>query len=742
MSTVTGDVVEDPAEGSSGEDPVSRVLPSGDEAGTAPGDRRFRPDVEGLRAIAVVLVVLYHASFPGLHGGFVGVDVFFVISGFVITGLLLRERSSTARTSLASFYGRRVRRILPAGTLVIVATVIAAYVVLGTVYGNPTAVAARWTAVFLANFHFAGIGTDYLNATLPPSPLQNFWSLAVEEQFYLVYPAIFLVMASVRSAVSLRARLVFILVPIILMSLLLSAVQTSSSPTAAFFSPFTRAWELALGALVAVATPTLLRLGRNTATLMTWVGLAAIGYAAVAYSSATAYPGTAVIVPVVGTALVIAGGTPVPAWGAESVLKLAPFQFFGRLSYSLYLWHWPILIIAAEYAGKNSLPFSQNLGWLALSLVASYATYRLIENPVRHAQALAKSKGLALGIGVVLIAISLVVATVALENHKPSKASTSTGVTGLIPSLTPDALKQAIADAPTIKVLPADLTPSLAGVRSDWGGPPPPCWPSFAQTSVPACVYGDPAGTHTMVLYGDSHAAMWFDAMNLTGELSHWRLIILTKGDCPTLDLAFRNPPGVGKPGGAFAACAEWHKFALARIQAIRPDVVIITQDPNLAPGDHSYPENQWQRATAAVIESLPVPASHVIVLGDIPQTAKSGPDCLARYPRNVQRCSGQNLPNIVSQNHAEASAATQTGARYIDVVPWFCSTICTGVVGHYQPYWDPYHITASYSMALGQALGYSINLAGFEAAPASGSTSTTASTATSPATPPTPSSG
>jgi len=527
---------------------------------------------------------------------------------------------------------------------------------------------------------------------------------------------------------------------------LLSAVQTSSSPTAAFFSPFTRAWELALGALVAVATPTLLRLGRNMATLMTWVGLAAIGYAAVAYSSATAYPGTAVIVPVVGTALVIAGGTPVPAWGAESVLKLAPFQFFGRLSYSLYLWHWPILIIAAEYAGKDSLPFHQNLGWLVLSLVASYATYRLIENPVRHAQALAKSKGLALGLGVVLIAISLVVATVSLENHKPSKASTSTGVTGLIPSqipsLTPDALIQAVADAPKIKVLPADLTPSLAGVRSDWGGPPPPCWPSYTQTSVPACVYGDPAGTHTLVLYGDSHAAMWFAAMNLTAALSHWRLIILTKGDCPTLDLAFRNPPGVGKPGGAFAACAQWHKFALARIQAIRPDLVIITQDPNLAPDDHSYPENQWQRATVAVIKSLPVPASHVIVLGDIPQTRTSGPACLARYPRNVQRCSGQNLPNIVSQNHAEASAATQTGARYIDVVPWFCSTICTGVVGHYQPYWDPYHITASYSMALGQALGYSINLAGFEAAPASGSTSTTASTATSPATPPTPRTG
>ena len=738
MSTVTGDLVEDPAEGTSGADPVNRVLPSGDESGTAPGDRRFRPDVEGLRAIAVVLVVLYHASFPGLHGGFVGVDVFFVISGFVITGLLLRERSSTDHTSLASFYGRRVRRILPAGTLVIVATVIAAYVVLGAVYGNPTAVAARWTAVFLANFHFAGIGTDYLNATLPPSPLQNFWSLAVEEQFYLVYPAIFLVAASIRSAISLRARLVFILVPIILMSLLLSAVQTSTAPTAAFFSPFTRAWELALGALVAVATPTLLRLGRNTATVMTWVGLAAIGYAAFAYSSSTAYPGTAVIVPVVGTALVVAGGTPVPTWGAESVLKLAPFQFFGRLSYSLYLWHWPILIIAAEYAGKDSLPFHQNLGWLVLSLVASYATYRLVENPVRHAQALAKSKGLALGLGVVLIAISLVVATAALDGVFISKASTSTGVTGMIPSLTPDALIQAVADAPKIKVLPADLTPSLAGVRNDWGGPPPPCWPSYTQTSVPACVYGDPAGTHTMVLYGDSHAAMWFAAMKLRGEQSHWRLIILAKGDCPTVDLAFRNPPGVGTSAGAFAACAQWHTFAKARIQAIRPDVVIITQDPNLAPGDHLYPEAQWQRATAAVIKSLPVPASHVIVLGDIPQTRTSGPACLARFPRNVQRCSGPNAPEIVSQNRAEAHAAAQTGARYIDVVPWFCSTICTGVVGHYQPYWDPYHITESYSMVLGQALAYSINLPSFEATPTSSAPPTTASTATSPATQPT----
>ena len=717
MSTVTGEQEQgrtgdhsvDPIDGAAG------VAGTADEAGTAPGDRRFRPDVEGLRAVAVVLVVLFHASLPGLPGGYVGVDVFFVISGFVITGLLLRERSSSSRTSLVSFYSRRVRRILPAATLVIVVTVIATYVALGALDGNPTAVAARWTALFLANFHFAGIGTDYLNATLPPSPLQNFWSLAVEEQFYLVYPAIFLMAASIRSNVSLRARLVFTLVPIILISLVLSAVQTSTSPTAAFFSPFTRAWELSLGGLVAVATPALLHLGRNTAALMTWVGLAAVGYAAVTYSSSTTYPGTAVIVPVVGTALVIAGGTPVPTWGAESVLKFAPFQFFGRLSYSLYLWHWPILIIAAEYAGKDSLPLHQNLGWLVLALVASYVTYRLIENPVRHARGLAKSNSLTLGFGVVLIATSLVVATVALGSNSTAPRAAWNAPPRAVRPLTAEVLQGLITAAPLITTLPADLTPSLAGVRSDWGGPPPECLALYAQTSVPSCTFGDPRGTKTLVLYGDSHAAMWFDVVNRIASKSHWRLVILAKGACPTLDLPIGTPLAAGNIDTAFAPCDEWHTFALHRIRAIRPDVVMMTQANDRGLGGHQYSPAQWQSAVVSVIHQLPVPSSHVIVLGDIPQTLTTGPTCLATHPQNVQQCSEQNGPDLAGQNLAEKDAAALTGAHHIDVVPWFCSVVCTGVVGHYQPYFDPYHITATYSIVLEQVLGNAIDLSGFE---------------------------
>jgi peptidoglycan/LPS O-acetylase OafA/YrhL len=682
-----------------------------DEAGTAPGDRRFRPDIEGLRAVAVLLVVLYHADLPGLTGGFVGVDVFFVISGFVITGLLLRERATTGRTSLPSFYGRRVRRILPAATLVICTTVIATYAALGVVDGNPTAVAARWTAVFLANFHFASNGTDYLAATLPPSPLQNFWSLAVEEQFYLVFPAIFLLAASLRSTVSLRARLAVTLVAIVAFSLLVSAVQTSSSPAVAFFSPLTRAWELALGALVAVATPSLLRLPRAIAAVLTWAGAAAIGFAAVAYSSATPYPGTAVVVPVVGTALVIAGGTPVPRWGVEPVLALAPVQWLGRLSYSLYLWHWPILIIAAEAAGLNGLPFHRALGWLALSLVVAYATHHLIENPVRHARTLVRSWRLTLSLGAILVAVSLAVASVELAAH-PTPAPKGTGdAPAAVHSLPPDRLAALVAAAPRITTLPTSLTPSLAGVRSDWGGPPAPCWPSYPQSSVPACVYGDPQGTHTMVLYGDSHAAMWFDMVDFIAALSHWRLVVLAKGACPVVDLPFRNPPSDPGPGGVFTACSRWHAFALQRIREIDPDLVVITQFPEATPQGASYSAARWGEATASAIRQLPVPVSRVTVLGNIPVDPHGGPECLSLHPNDVQACTGLYPAYWAVRNAAERQAARTTGARYIDTVPWFCSTVCTDVVGRYQPYWDGFHVTATYAIVLGEVLAEALDL-------------------------------
>ena len=693
------------------DDPVGTTgVDTADEAGSAPGDRRFRPDVEGLRAVAVLLVVLYHANLPGLHGGYVGVDVFFVISGFVITGLLLRERSTTNHNSLVSFYGRRARRILPAATLTIVITVIATYVVLGAVYGNPTAVAAKWTAVFLANFHIAAIGTNYLTTRLPPSPLQNFWSLAVEEQFYLVYPAVFLLAASLRSTVTLRARLVFILVPTIMLSFLYSVTLTQTSPGVAFFSPLTRAWELGLGALVAVGTPYFLRMSRFVGGAISWVGIGAIGIAAVAYSTTTSYPGSAAALPVVGTAFVIAGGTPVSGWGAESVLRLAPFQWFGRLSYSLYLWHWPILVIAAESTDQYGTPFHKNIVWLALAVLVSYATYRLVENPVRHARALARRRWLPIGLGIVLIATSLVVASVALAAHNAAHNA----ATGPIVPLSHSELNGLVRLAPFIQTMPPDLTPPLDQVQANWGGPGPPCWAADSQTSIPTCEFGDPNGTKTLAIYGDSHAEMWFKAIDRIALAARWRVIFLGKGSCAAVDLPFRNPAGLGAANGVFQQCDEWHQFALGRMRSMRPDLIVVSQSDSLKPDGSLYSPVRWEAAMISLIRTLPVPPDRVIILGNIPRLVHGGPECLSLNRNSVQKCSSPNAPDVVVHNSAERRAAQKVGARYIDTVPWFCSSICTDVIGHFLPYWNTYHVTADFSIALSGVLADSIDLASY----------------------------
>lgn len=681
----------------------------GQESGTAPGDRSFRPDIEGLRAVAVALVVLYHANLPGLTGGFVGVDVFFVISGFLITGLLLRERQRSRRTSLAHFYSRRVRRILPGATVVILVTVAATYVVLGPLSGDPTAVMARWTALFLANIHLAALGTDYLSAHQPPSPLQNFWSLAVEEQFYLVFPALVILAGWRSSAERFRARLGFVLLVVAAASLLIGVVQTSQSPTWAYFSPLPRAWELAAGALVALATSRLRTLTAGVASAMAWIGLSAIVVAALAYTDATPYPGIAVVLPVVGTVLVIAGGTAEPRTGPEWLLRRRGFQWTGRLSYSLYLWHWPILVLAAEAAGQTSLPFRSNLGWLALAVAAAVASYTLVEQPVRHARPLIGHHWRTAFLGLALVAITLVGATVALQwNQAPNTQSSSLSNAVSVPQ---PQLDQLLAAAPKITSLPPDLLPSLAQVHNDWGGPPTSCSPSFGATGEPACIFGDPHGSRTMVITGDSHAWMWFQALNLIGILSHWRVVILGKGTCPFAALPFVNPLGFGSPGGRFTQCDAFRRFVHDRIVTLRPDLVIVSENADLGPGNRRYTTQQWKDAVERAITGLPVRPNQVVIIGNVPQFPGAGPQCLALHPNDVQFCSGHNSAYVVAHNQAEQQAADSIGATYVDTVPWFCTHICTDVVGRLLPYWYSYHITRAYSIAVSSELSTALDL-------------------------------
>ena len=694
-----------------------RFLASGDESGSAPEDRAFRPDVEGLRAVAVALVVLYHVGVPHLGGGYVGVDVFFVISGYVITGLLLRERSATGHTSLVAFYGRRSRRIIPAAALVIVATVLATRIMLGVVSSAQVVSDARWASLFLANFHFTATGTNYFLAQGPVSPLQSFWSLAVEEQFYVVYPTIFLVLAAVaRRRLSLRGKLVTFLTLAGAASLTWSIVQTSSNPTTAYFSPFTRAWELALGGLVAVGAPQLRRLAPALAAALTWAGMAGIVGAAFGFTRTTPYPGALVAIPVVGTALIIAGGTAAPRYGVELLLARSPMRWLGKWSYSLYLWHWPILVIAAQYEGRQTLSVADNLGLALLALALSAITYSLLENPIRHARALTRVRWASVGTGLAVTAVCVgVISLVAPSTTASAAAGVSVPGTGLAPASAAVVARNVVLSR-DITVVPPNVTPSLAAAPNDWGGLPADaagCEAHLAVTTVPACVFGDPQGAHTMVLYGDSHALMWFEAFDAIAKSAGWRLVVLGKDWCHP-DLVLRvNPPGFGRPGGRYTPCDVWHRYVTQRIKVLDPDLLVVTEEP----GGAVYPSGKltparWEQGLVDALAQNKAPKTRQVVLGNIPITPHINPNCLARHDTDVQACSG--LPDYFyrSMAAAEKRAATTAGAQYLNVMPWFCSLTCSDIIDTIVVYKDSDHITATYSRylenVLAAALGFS----------------------------------
>ena len=385
-----------------------------DDPGTLAGDRKYRPDVEGLRAVAVAAVVLFHAKLLGFTGGFVGVDVFYVISGFVITGVLLRKFESSGSLGFADFYARRARRILPAASLVLIVTILASYHWLGFIRGGEVADDARWCAVFFGNFHFLAIGTNYFASQLPPSPLQNYWSLAVEEQFYLFYPCALALSLFAIPKFSVRHKVMILTGTVIVCSLVWSIYQTSVDPYGAYLSSLTRGWELALGGFVAAGTQYWLRIRAAVAIALTWCGVAGILVACIFFTGATPYPGWAAILPVVSSATIIAGGMAAGRWGAEAVLGTFVFRWIGKFSYSIYLWSWPILTIATQSSSRG-LSLTQRLLSILASVALAAITYAIVENPIRHSKWVAASWWKGILLGTVLIAAVIVVAT--LELH-------------------------------------------------------------------------------------------------------------------------------------------------------------------------------------------------------------------------------------------------------------------------------------------------------------------------------------
>ncbi len=426
----------------------------------------FRTDIQGLRALAVTLVILAHAKLPHFSGGFVGVDVFFVISGYVITGVLIRQSDAPFRQKISSFYRRRIRRILPASALVLVVTLIATYHWLGPLTGQSLGGDERWASLFSVNWHFIFIGTNYLSSQQPPSVILNYWSLAVEEQFYLVYPlVIYLIWAAFRSK-HRHIMLIASLVVIVATSAVWCAVQTKVDPVAAYYSPFTRVWELALGGLIAVLPVTLSRSGRRgnallgwAAALLGWIALAVIVISALVFNDSTSYPGVAVWWPVGATALLLLVGKSRSCVGPELLLSRRPLVFIGEISFGLYLWHYPLLMIPMQYSSSSEISVISRLELIGLAFILAVTSYYLFENRIRRSKWLDRRRmaTYAVGIGLILV---VWVATGLATNPVTLGAGTSAAGTPAVPNSLSNLLDQ-INRSKLRTSLPDVLYPSL-----------------------------------------------------------------------------------------------------------------------------------------------------------------------------------------------------------------------------------------------------------------------------------------
>jgi len=701
------------------------------------GERPFRGDIEGLRAVAVLAVVLYHAGIPGTRGGYVGVDVFFVVSGFLITGLLWKELRERGRVSFSSFYARRARRLVPTSVLVVAVTLVASRWWLPPLEVAAAAKDGLASALYTANYRFALLDTGYLTAKASPSPFQHYWSLAVEEQFYLLWPVLLVALwrARRRARQASMGATVIGLASAGAMSFAASLWLTHRSPPWAFFSLPTRAWELAVGALIAVGVPVLRRLTAMPAALLGWVGLALVGWSVTTFGASTAFPGLAALAPVGGTAAVLVAGFSSHRWGPARVLSWRPLQVIGRLSYCWYLWHWPALVLGAAAAGRP-LRTWERLSLVAASAVLAAVTVVTVEAPVRFSRRLAvrpgRSLALAGGLSILAATGAVIVSRsvpplhggAAVVAHVPAavspapvpstSASTLKGSTPH-PSLDPTAPALAATMRPVAEAIqgslrtapvPVNLTPSLEHAHGDRARPfNDGCFNGFEDATVNACSYGAPEGSPLVVLFGDSHATHWFPALEPVADARGWRLEVPTKATCPPIIVDVWSPYF----GRVYRECNGWRRAVLDRIRAERPKLVILGM--HRAYGS-AYRLDQyspvWIQGLTDTVRAVRSTGSRVVVLGPEPHQAGDVPTCLSEHLDNAAACA-RPVVDAVDRDGivAERAAVVAAGGDYVDVTPWFCvSTGCPVMVGNLLVYRDQNHITTSYASWLAAALG------------------------------------
>jgi peptidoglycan/LPS O-acetylase OafA/YrhL len=698
------------------------ATPRADRRSDTPARLEHRDDIQGLRAVAVLLVALGHAGVRFLQGGFVGVDVFFVLSGYLITSILLSGAAKRGHVSFIDFYSRRIRRILPAAALTLTTTVIVAYQLLNYVRAKEAVWDSFWASLFVANIRFAHQGTNYFAQGQPPSLVQHYWSLSVEEQFYLVWPAL---LSLAVFGIALRRgrevqpitrsgmrRLLVVVTVAAGASLFWSIHLTDKLPAGAYFSTFARAWELALGAALAIAATRVALVPSVLRSALGWAGVIAILVAAVTFSATTPFPGYAALLPTVGTALVIASGigrSKQSRFGLGSILSVAPMRYVGDRSYAFYLWHWPVLVIAVDYEG-HELGVGVKLMLLLGAFVLSVISYRFFEDPIRRARLRPARSALLVPVSVGAVVVAAMV-TLSLTNAKILRLERASAAA---PSAVPVSLStgQRVARSRSLPAvvaavqaarrgapLPSNLTPAPSQLLDDDYSFPTGCAPdSDPATTSNVCKMGAAGATKSIVLIGDSHAMMWMPTLLNIADQDGWTLIPLVKSGCHPN--TWTGPGYQNMPRSLVNACHAWYQWILRQAKALHPDVTLIAACcPNPVPSGDATSLIHGFTALAKVAKGF---SKTVIVVADDDGVTKQPVDCLLAAHATMKTCTTTVPANVLAYNDTLAALAKANHYGFLKTRGWFCyQNQCPMVVANTIVYRDTGHITKSYALAL-----------------------------------------
>lgn len=605
--------------------------------------RERNPQIQALRALAAGLVLVYHAKW--FDGGYIGVDIFYVISGFLITGILLRELDSNGRVLLGAFYARRTKRLLPASFVVIFATGVAALILLPASMRQSLGKDLIAAATYISNFLFALWENDYQNLNSTPSPFIHFWSLAVEEQFYLFWPFFILILFRIGK----RRAVLYGVIAVLVLSFLFSLYLTERAPIWAFYILPTRAWELAAGALL-VFLPEL----KSARPFLALIALITIGAGTIIFNETTPFPGTAALVPVIATVLLLATRSQWPPF-IDVIAKSRTTQWLGAISYPLYLWHWPVLVIPAIYIGEE-LSSQQITLLLALTVGLAGLTHRYVEAPMRDAKL---SQPTVLKFAALATCISVIVGGLTYVQHS-----------------------NIITITETVKIS-LDQVRSKPEINSDG------CHIHIRQTVSPRCEYGDITSEETIVLYGDSHAAQWFPALDLIGKKRGIKIVSLTKSACPSAEVIKEISSQYDVKD-----CQAFRDSSVARINKIKPLAVILTgMQPFTAPYSDQSARSWWLAGETKVFNRIKSATKFPIYLTDTPLPRVDIPDCLV---------AGRGAKCDTAKPISTEVAA---GLIPINPTPWLCRDICPAIVDGIIAYRDKSHLTVEMSEHLSREL-------------------------------------